>query len=93
MVTPGANCEELQALVGRALVDPSFRKDLLNGHRVECLSEFELTNEEFDAARSIRAGDLTSFAGQLDEWIRERTAEHRANAVATLRQTPFAAAA
>jgi len=93
MVASGANSEELQALVGRALVDPTFRKDLLNGHRVECLSEFELTNEEFDAARAIRAGDLTSFAGQLDEWIRDRAAERRANAVATFKNASFAAAA
>ncbi len=72
MVDLGTTHEELQALGGRALVDPSFCKGLLNGHRAECLGEFGLSNEEHDAARSIKAKDLTSFAGQLDEWIRER---------------------
>lgn len=72
MLELGSTHEELQALVGRALVDPSFCKGLLNGHRAECLGEFSLSHEENDAARSIKAKDLTSFAGQLDEWIRER---------------------
>ncbi len=72
MVDLGSTHEELQALVGRALVDPSFCKGLLNGHRAECLGEFSLSHEERDAARSIKAKDLTSFAGQLDEWISER---------------------
>lgn len=64
--------EELQALVGRALIDPSFRRDLLNGHRAECLNEFELTREEHSVASTIQAGDLSSFARQLDGWINDR---------------------
>ena len=56
MVASGANSEELQALVGRALVDPTFRKDLLNGPRVECRSECALTNAEFDAALAALVG-------------------------------------
>ena len=61
--------QELQALVGRALVDPKFRKDLLNGHRQDCLAEFPLTPDELIVASSVVAGDLTSFAAQVDQWI------------------------
>ena len=61
--------EELQAVVGRALVDPTFRKGLLNGHRAECLEEYRLTSEQRRFASEIDASDLTSFARQLDSWI------------------------
>jgi hypothetical protein len=66
--------QELQALVGRALVDPAFQEDLLNGHRSECLAQFGLTEEELSIASCIAADDLTSFAAQLDTWIRTQRA-------------------
>jgi hypothetical protein len=69
MVRPNTAHEELQAVVGRALVDPSFCKGLLNGHRADCLGEFDLTNEQMGAARQIKATDLRAFASQLDDWI------------------------
>ncbi len=66
--------EELQALVGRALVDPGFRKDLLNGHRRECLSQFALSPDERMAATGVEADDLATFAAGLNHWIdRKRT--------------------
>ena len=64
--------EALQAVVGRALVDPAYRTGLLNGHRAECLAEYELSVEEQRAASGIRAGDLASYARQLDHWVTER---------------------
>jgi hypothetical protein len=64
--------EELQALVGRALVEPSFCTALLNGQRELCLSEFALSAEERAAAQIIQATDLSDFARQLDAWIRAR---------------------
>jgi hypothetical protein len=64
--------EELQALVGRALVEPGFCHDLLNGRREACLAEFALTSEERHVAGSIEAANLQEFARQLDGWIRER---------------------
>jgi hypothetical protein len=64
--------EELQALIGRALLEPGFCHDLLNGQRDVCLAEFALTAEERHVARSIKAADLPDFARQLDGWIRER---------------------
>ena len=64
--------EELQALIGRALVEPGFCHDLLNGSRDACLAEFALTSEERHVARSIEAANLQDFARQLDGWLRER---------------------
>ena len=69
MITSTQPHQELRALVGRALVDPKFRKDLLSDRRQECLAEFRLTPDELNAASSVVAGDLTSFAAQLDQWI------------------------
>jgi hypothetical protein len=63
---------ELQALVGRALVDDEFRCGLLNGHRRECIAEFALSADEERAVARIDAPDLTSFAAQLDGWINHR---------------------
>jgi hypothetical protein len=87
MVDLGSTHDELQALIGRALLDPTFCKGLLNGHRAECLSEFDLSSEERDAARAIQAKDLTSFAGQLDEWIRDRASRPRGHGFAALKPT------
>jgi hypothetical protein len=86
--------EALQGLVGRALIDPAFRKDLLNGHRAECLAECSLTSDEQRAASTIQASDLTSFARQLDEWITDRVRHERhVAAVAAVRPVQLAAVA
>ena len=80
--------EELQAVVGRALVDPTFRKGLLNGHRAECLAEFDLSDTEAEAARSIQADDLTTFAAQLDAWIARQSATPVAGGAFSFREDP-----
>lgn len=67
--------EELQALVGRALIDPSFQRDLLNGHRAECLDEYNLSRDERVAASTIQASDLRTFARQLDGWISDHPSQ------------------
>jgi hypothetical protein len=85
--------EALQALVGRALVDPSFRAGLLNGHRAECLTEYPLSAEEERAASSIQAGDLTSFASQLDHWITDHTRREQRVALLAAGRVRMAAAA
>jgi len=64
--------QELQALIGRALVDPEFQEGLLNGERHECLAQFALTVDELKAAIAIEAEDLSSFAAQIDSWIARR---------------------
>jgi hypothetical protein len=61
--------EELQALIARALVEPSFCAALLNGRREDCLEEFRLTVEERAAARDIEAPDLQSYARSLHAWM------------------------
>lgn len=60
--------EKLQAIVGTAIVDPSFRSSLL-AKSPEALHAFELTPEEDAALRSIRARTLHGFAGELQRWI------------------------
>ncbi len=61
--------ESLQAVVGTAVVDPSFRRALLNDSRRRAISSFNLTHEEEDAVMRIHADSLEAFAGQLDRWI------------------------
>ncbi len=59
----------LQALIGHAIVDKKFRDQLLNGGRERLLEEFELTEAERDALRSIQARTLEEFASQVHMWI------------------------
>jgi hypothetical protein len=54
-----------QAVVGTALTDTTFRKDLLNGSRRRVLQSFDLTGEEVEAIMAIRAESLDEFAGAL----------------------------
>jgi hypothetical protein len=61
--------ESLQAVIGTAVIDPVFRKALLNGSRRRVLSTFRLTHEEIDAVMKIRADSLEQFASELDQWI------------------------
>jgi hypothetical protein len=61
--------ESLQAVIGTAVIDSTFRQDLLNGSRHRVIANFDLTREEVDAVMGIRADSLEQFAGQLDRWI------------------------
>lgn len=54
-----------QAVVGTALTDTTFRKDLLNGSRRRVLQSFDLTGDELEAIMAIRAESLEEFAGAL----------------------------
>lgn len=54
-----------QAVVGTALTDSTFRKDLLNGSRRRVLQAFDLSGEEVEAIMAIRAESLDEFAGAL----------------------------
>jgi hypothetical protein len=60
--------ETLQAIVGTAIVDSRFRRNLLSGSQ-EALSGFRLTAEETAALCSIRAKTFHGFATQLHDWI------------------------
>lgn len=85
--------EELQALVGKALVEPSFCAALLNGQREVCLAEFPLTADEYDAAATISAADLQDYARQLDNWITTRRQRPAIRPFASPYPTRLAAAA
>jgi hypothetical protein len=62
----------LQDLIGRAIVDRDFREDLVSGNRDGAVSDFDLSQDELDAIRSIDAGSFEELAGQLDDWIAVR---------------------
>jgi len=85
--------DELQALIGRALVEPSFQHDLLNGGREACLAEFPLTADEYAVARAIHAADLGAYARQLDEWIQKQARRPVVTPFVPARQGRLAAAA
>ncbi len=59
----------LQTLVGRAIVDKGFREQLLNGNRERVIAEFDLSDDELRAIRSIKAQSFEAFAGELHSWI------------------------
>ncbi len=61
--------ESLQAVVGTAVIDTTFRKALLNGSRRQVIRSFDLTREEIDVVMAIRANSLQQFAVQLDQWM------------------------
>ena len=64
--------QQLNVLVGTAVVDPQFQEALLNGQRREMIAPFELTDEERGVVLSIQAENLQDFAQILHDWLRER---------------------
>lgn len=64
--------EVLQAIVGTAIVDSSFRSSLLN-RSPEALRRFELTPEESAAVQHIDAQTMEGFARELHGWITRNT--------------------
>ena len=61
--------EAIQAIVGTAILDKQFLHDLLNSKREQVIACFELSPEEYQAIKAIRAETLEQFAYQLDDWI------------------------
>jgi hypothetical protein len=55
----------VQALIGTAVTDNTFRKALLNGSRRRVLQSFPLTGDEIESIMAIRAETLEQFAGEL----------------------------
>jgi hypothetical protein len=66
--------EALQAIVGTAIVDSSFRHNLLN-RSPEALRRFELTPEESAAVQHINAKTIEGFARELHGWITRNTGQ------------------
>lgn len=59
------HAQSFQAVVGTALTDTTFRKDLLNGSRRRVLQSFDLSGDEVEAIMAIRANSLDEFAGAM----------------------------
>lgn len=60
--------EMLQELIGMAIVDPDFRRTLLDKPG-RAIAELDLTSEEALAVASIRSSNFQGFASQLNNWI------------------------
>jgi hypothetical protein len=60
--------ETLQTIVGTAIVDSSFRRNLLD-KSPDALTKFELTPEESAAIAAIKARTFQGFARELHGWI------------------------
>lgn len=65
--------ENLQAIVGRAIVDSAFRKRLLR-RSSDVLADLELTSEESMVVAQIKATTIEDLASELDSWISEQPA-------------------
>ncbi len=63
--------ENVQAMIGTAVVDAEFRQHLLEDASA-VIGEFGLTPEEASAVLSIKATTLQGFASQLHAWIVSR---------------------
>ena len=59
----------LNALLTRALLDPQFSKDILNGKRAQRVSEFDLSQAEKQAILAIQADNLDQFIHQISDWM------------------------
>jgi hypothetical protein len=65
--------ENLQAIVGRAIVDSAFRKRLLN-RSSDVLADLELSSEESVVVTQTEATTIEDLASALDEWIAQQPA-------------------
>jgi acyl-CoA hydrolase len=55
----------VEQIIGRAVVDPSFREQLIADARTACAG-YDLTDEELEALEKLDAESLQAFAGKLD---------------------------
>ncbi|MDE3088221.1 MAG: Franean1_4349 family RiPP [Chloroflexota bacterium] len=58
----------LSEIIGRAIVDPDFRRELL-ADPTTALSDFPLTLEEQQALSRCQANDLEQFAQRMYDWF------------------------
>jgi hypothetical protein len=58
----------LQAMVGMAIVDPDFRRTLVE-RTGRSVNEFSLSSDESSAVMAIEANSFQDFASQLHNWI------------------------
>ncbi len=67
--------EALQMVVGTAIVDSRFRRNLLT-KSVDILHEFPLSDEESQAIISSQADTFQALASELNQWINNRLPAH-----------------
>jgi len=67
--------EAVQAIMGTAIIDKEFSRDLLNARRDRAIARFELTPEERRAVSGIKAETLEQVARQLDSWLLSKEQE------------------
>ncbi|MBN1873526.1 MAG: Franean1_4349 family RiPP [Anaerolineae bacterium] len=60
--------EVVQMVIGRAVTEPAFRKQLFTNPE-RALKNYDLTQEEIAALKTINAEHLENFVGGLDERI------------------------
>lgn len=59
----------LNAIATKALLDHNFQTDILNGHRKERLTEFDLSEDEKRVVLSIEAKNVDQFVTHLGNWM------------------------
>ena len=64
--------ENIQALIGTAIVDTEFRQQLLED-AASVIGEFGLTPDEASAVLAVKASTLQGFASQLHNWIASKS--------------------
>jgi hypothetical protein len=60
--------EAVQNLIGRAVMDEAFRKQLFSDPD-KAFQGYDLTSEEKDLLRNLDPDEVANFAGKLDERI------------------------
>ncbi|MGB9737339.1 MAG: hypothetical protein C0184_07255 [Chloroflexus aggregans] len=55
----------VEQIIGRAVVDPAFREQLIADARTACAG-YDLTDEELEALEKLDVESLQTFAGKLD---------------------------
>ncbi len=70
------SAQSIQAIIGAALTDATFRAALLNGSRRRVLQSFQLNRDEFEAIMAIRSDSLEGFAHELHEFLVRSEAIH-----------------
>ncbi len=60
--------EAVERVLGRAMTDAEFRRQLIDDARAACKG-YDLTEEELDALEALDAESMKAFAGTLDARI------------------------
>ena len=62
---------EVERVIGRAVTDEAFRKQLIDNAREACKG-YDLTDEEIEALEKLDTESLQAFAGSLDRRISKK---------------------